>query len=55
VECELIEDGSEKVKTGFDFKVRIISFNDRRDDGEIMLLGTDIMRRRYLRNIDIYS
>ena len=48
-------DLTKKLETGLDLELWFVSLNDGRDDGNVDILGADVVRRRDHRDVDIYG
>lgn len=45
--------GPQELEAGCDLLLGLLCLHDRADDGDVDVLGTDIVRRRDLRDVDI--
>lgn len=49
----LVVDRTEELKTGLDFQFWLVSFNNGADNGDIDVLGANVVRRRDHGNINV--
>lgn len=49
----LVVDLAKKLETGLDLEFWLVSLDDGGDDGDVDILGADVVRRRDHRNVDV--